>query len=115
MYCNEVLDINPPYEYPRPCCSSTRHRLSGRRAGAGAAMNSLAQRIPEERKCPLDRPYGDIVCRDGQLWALTYSEMGPPDSRQNEGPCPHCKPEEWKRASTMTRISPDYPAITERK
>ncbi len=41
-------------------------------------------------KCSLQTKYGDIVCRDGQLWGLTYSEMGPPDSRQCIGPCPQC-------------------------
>ena len=40
--------------------------------------------------CPLDREYGDIVCRNGVLWALTYSEMGPPDSRQWFGECADC-------------------------
>jgi hypothetical protein len=44
------------------------------------------------KKCPLDKKYGDIVCKDGQLWALTYSEMAPPDSRQYDGECPHCRP-----------------------
>lgn len=40
--------------------------------------------------CPLDKPYGETVCRNGVLWTLTYSEMGPPDSRQAWGECPHC-------------------------
>ena len=42
-------------------------------------------------KCPLDKKYGEIVCRDGVLWALTWSEMAPPDSRQAIDDCPHCK------------------------
>lgn len=60
---------------------------------------SASRQEPEaaKPKCPLDKPHGEIVCRDGYLWALTYSEMGPPDSRQNEGPCRHCNPEQWKR------------------
>ena len=42
--------------------------------------------------CPYRTKHGETICIDGQLWTLTYSEMGPPDSRQNIGPCPHCKP-----------------------
>lgn len=38
-------------------------------------------------KCPRDRKYGDIVCRDGLLWALTYSDSAPPDQRQCVGRC----------------------------
>jgi len=35
--------------------------------------------------------FGDKVCVDGYLWELTYSEMGPPNSRQNTGlKCPTC-------------------------
>ena len=41
-------------------------------------------------ECPLRKQYGEVVCRDGLLWALTYSEMGPPDQRQATGPCPYC-------------------------
>ncbi len=37
---------------------------------------------------------GDIVCRDGYLWQLTYSEMGPPDQRDCIGPCKYCRPGE---------------------
>lgn len=40
--------------------------------------------------CPYPKKYGDTICVDGTLWELTYSEMGPPDSRQNAGPCPWC-------------------------
>jgi hypothetical protein len=43
------------------------------------------------KPCPLQRKYGDIICIDGALWALTYSEMGPPDSRQYFGECEYCK------------------------
>lgn len=42
-----------------------------------------------EERCPLDKKYGEVVCRDGLLWALTYSEMGPPDQRQCIGECNH--------------------------
>ncbi len=35
--------------------------------------------------CPNDKKYGDQVCINGWMWELTYSEMGPPDSRQNTG------------------------------
>ena len=42
--------------------------------------------------CPNSKPYYDRQCIDGYLWELTYSEMGPPDSRQNTGiKCPLCK------------------------
>jgi hypothetical protein len=42
-------------------------------------------------KCPNDKQYGERVCRGGYLWELTYSEMAPPDQRQNTGiPCPSC-------------------------
>ena len=41
--------------------------------------------------CPLQKKYGDIICIDGMLWGLTYSEMAPPDSRQALGPCDYCK------------------------
>ena len=45
-------------------------------------------------KCPNDKKYGDQVCIGGWMWELTYSEMGPPDSRQNTGNrCPLCNPE----------------------
>jgi hypothetical protein len=44
----------------------------------------------DRMKCPLDTKHGDVVCRDGVLWALTYSEMGPPDQRQAIGDCEHC-------------------------
>lgn len=50
-------------------------------------MSDLEKSAP----CPLDKKYGDIVCRDGTLWALTYSECAPPDSRQAIDDCPHCK------------------------
>jgi len=46
--------------------------------------------MPKETECPLPKTIGDVVCRDGLLWALTYSEMGPPDQRQVIGDCPHC-------------------------
>lgn len=38
-------------------------------------------------RCPLDKQHGEFVCRDGMLWALTCSEMAPPDSRMYLGPC----------------------------
>jgi hypothetical protein len=40
--------------------------------------------------CPLEKKYGDIICIDGTLWGLTYSECAPPDQRQALGPCEHC-------------------------
>lgn len=46
--------------------------------------------MAEKKKCPLDKKYGEIVCKDGLLWALTYSEMASPDSRQCIGDC------DWK-------------------
>lgn len=39
------------------------------------------------RSCPRDTRYGETVCRNGLLWSLTYSEMGPPDQRQCVGEC----------------------------
>jgi hypothetical protein len=37
--------------------------------------------------------HGDRICIDGYLWELTYSEMGPPGSRQATGvKCPECHP-----------------------
>jgi hypothetical protein len=39
--------------------------------------------------CPYRDQY-EAKCIDGQIWILTYSEMGPPDSRQANGPCPYC-------------------------
>ena len=44
--------------------------------------------------CPFGKEYGATICKDGYLWKLTYSEMGPPGSRQNAGPCPFCRPNE---------------------
>lgn len=40
--------------------------------------------------CPLQKKYGDTICIDGKLWALTYSECAPPDQRACVGECPHC-------------------------
>ena len=40
--------------------------------------------------CPLNKEHGEFVCRDGVLWALSYSEMGPPGQRQAWDDCPHC-------------------------
>lgn len=56
-------------------------------------------------KCPLERQYGDIVCRDGLLWGLTYSECAPPDQRQCLGECEHPshrKTEEKTKAGAVT-------------
>ena len=44
----------------------------------------------DNNKCPMNTKYGEIVCRNGTLWALTYSECAPPDQRQCWGECPHC-------------------------
>lgn len=41
-------------------------------------------------KCPYPTEHGDVVCKGGVLWGLTYSDMGPPDSRQRMGNCPFC-------------------------
>lgn len=42
---------------------------------------------------PFHSKYGELICIDGWLWGLTYSEMGPPDSRQSTGiRCPTCNP-----------------------
>lgn len=46
--------------------------------------------------CPLQKKYGDIICIDGTLWGLTYSECAPPDQRQALGPCDHCKEQKLK-------------------
>jgi hypothetical protein len=43
---------------------------------------------PTKATCPYKA--GEFVCRDGSLWALTYSECAPPYQRQAWGPCPHC-------------------------
>jgi hypothetical protein len=48
--------------------------------------------------CPYPTTYGNIICKDGELWALTYSEMGPPDSRQSCGECEYCAKAKKKRA-----------------
>jgi len=53
----------------------------------GDAMNADKINVPTGTGCPLDKRYGDLVCRDGMLWGLTYSEMAPPDSRQCMGEC----------------------------
>lgn len=41
-------------------------------------------------ECPLRKKYGEFICIDGSLWALTYSECAPPDQRQYWGPCSYC-------------------------
>ena len=43
-----------------------------------------------QKRCPWNSVYGELVCRDGYIWALTYSETAPPDQRQNIGPCSFC-------------------------
>lgn len=40
-----------------------------------------------DERCPLANKHGEVICRDGRLWALTYSEMGPPGSRCCVGEC----------------------------
>lgn len=52
--------------------------------------------VPVAELCPHKGEYGEYLCKDGDLWALTHSEMGPPDSRQHHGSCPHCKRAEWR-------------------
>lgn len=55
-------------------------------------------------KCPLQTKHGDTICIGGQLWELTYSEMGPPDSRQSAGECPHCLRERRKWDAIAAKI-----------
>lgn len=43
----------------------------------------------DRMQCPRDTKFGDIVCRGGQLWQLTYSECAPPGQRQCIGECDH--------------------------
>lgn len=51
-------------------------------------------------KCPNAKKYGERVCIGGYMWELTYSEMGPPDSRQNTGDrCPYCMKREGEALS----------------
>jgi hypothetical protein len=51
-------------------------------------MWGLKEKSPYRR---FHQSVGGCVCIRGYLWELTYSEMGPPDSRQNTGvPCPSC-------------------------
>jgi len=45
----------------------------------------------EDWKCPLDQTHGDIVCRDGVLMAMTFSEMGPTESRVAIDECYYCE------------------------
>jgi hypothetical protein len=40
--------------------------------------------------CPMQKKYGETICKDGTLWSLTYSDCAPPDQRQAMGDCPHC-------------------------
>ena len=47
--------------------------------------------IDAKNPCPLNLKRGEFICVDGQIWALSYSEMGPPGQRQHWGPCAHCK------------------------
>lgn len=49
---------------------------------------------PLKDDCPFRKPSGEFVCVDGVLWTLTYSEMGPPDSRQAWADCDHCRTKE---------------------
>lgn len=56
-----------------------------------------------KKKCPLDTKYGETVCRNGVLWELTYSEMGPPDQRQVVGDCPHCQPHLYGRVTKAAK------------
>lgn len=41
----------------------------------------------DRMRCEFDTEHGDIVCRNGLLWQLTYSECAPPDQRQCIGEC----------------------------
>ena len=54
---------------------------------------------PLKEDCPFRHSHGENICVDGVLWALTYSEMGPPDSRQWWGECPHCCPDQEEKAA----------------
>lgn len=44
---------------------------------------------PTAVNCPYKNGY-DVVCINGQLWELTYSDCAPPDQRQPGGACPYC-------------------------
>lgn len=69
------------------------HEKNSRLAAARKARAVVGgHTIP--KPCPLARSHGETICKDGYLWQLTYSEMGPPGSRQNSGPCPFCRPNE---------------------
>lgn len=57
----------------------------------------------QEWKCPLDQQYGDIVCRDGVLMALVYSEMAPPDSRMAIDTCYYCEKHKRELFKTQQR------------
>lgn len=48
--------------------------------------------IAAQPVCPLRKKYGQIICIDGALWALTFNECAPPGQRQWWGDCPHCNP-----------------------
>lgn len=55
--------------------------------------------------CPLQKKYGDVICIDGTLWGLTYSECAPPDQRQNLGACEYCR-------SHGVRVAEDLPSVS---
>lgn len=54
--------------------------------------------------CPLQKKYGDIICIDGMLWGLTYSDCAPPDSRQAMGQCDHCKNQKLVRSAHLSHV-----------
>lgn len=57
--------------------------------------------------CPLQKKYGDIICIDGTLWGLTYSDCAPPDQRQSLGPCDYCRDREYdagRKAKTAAAL-----------
>ncbi len=47
---------------------------------------------PLKSDCPFRHSNGENICVHGVIWTLTYSEMGPPGSRQAWGSCDHCAP-----------------------
>jgi hypothetical protein len=68
-----------------------RHLLNRRSRGRKTLVN-LVTRYEEavEEVCALRTEHGEVICRNGVLWGLTYSEEGVPGKRRAMGPCPNC-------------------------
>jgi hypothetical protein len=60
----------------------------------------------DRMRCPLDTNHGDVVCRNGVLWALTYSECAPPDQRQAIGDCEHCARGLHQHSNDISHMAP---------